>query len=336
MSLYSHCMLVSNRLISEQLHLAKMEMNKEALRLKRKLEKVQEKKVSKPDIDEERVQSLSEKVTCSDAPVSIEEILSEYFLFLRNLPIMPDLEKQRLIDLVKNEWGIAEIIKSSLKPENLVHLKNGSNLSDRLSAKIGQSLRVIAPPVKICLLCNEKLSVSNYPTQIVVHTLTGPRIHSKYILKCQRCRLIDKSKFNPLHENRRQAVFYHPDRFGNMQNGYMFYKQDVQFIKASNEVFLEKDLVESAMSNFMHGFMSMESAAEAYNETFRNSDSVKLFKEFFNKNPKVGNHFNEKLKENNADEDIDIPLSDHFNEKEAEENGYRVQNGMHELHKNLL
>ena len=59
---------------------------------------------------------------------------------------------------------------------------------------------------------------------------------------------------------------------------------------------------------------------------------MKLFKEFLGKNPKVGNHFNEKLKENNVDEDIDIPLSDHFNEKEAEENGYRVQNGMHELH----
>ena len=162
------------------------------------------------------------------------------------------------------------------------------------------------------------------------------KIYSKYILRCQRCRLIEKSKFNPLHENRRQAVFYHPDRFGNMQNGYMFYKQDIKYIKASNEVYLEKQLVESAMSNFMHGFMSMESAAEAYNETFRNSDSVKLFKEFLGKNPKVGNHFNEKLKENNVDEDIDIPLSDHFNEKEAEENGYRVQNGMHELHRKSI
>ena len=240
-----------------------MEMNKEALRLKRKLEKIQEKKERKPDIDEERVQNLGEKVANSDPLVSSEEILSEYFLFLRNLPILPDLEKQRLIDLVKNEWGIDEIIKSSLKPEILVHLKNGSDLSDRLSAKLGQSLRVIAPPVKICLLCNEKLSVSNYPTQIVVHTLTGPKIYSKYVLRCQRCRLIEKSKFNPLHENRRQAVFYHPDRFGNMQNGYMFYKQDIKYIKASNEVYLEKQLVEFAMSNFMHGFMSMESAAEA-------------------------------------------------------------------------
>ena len=50
-----------------------MEMNKEALRLKRKLEKIQEKKGSKPDIDEERVQNLGEKVANSDPLVSSEK-----------------------------------------------------------------------------------------------------------------------------------------------------------------------------------------------------------------------------------------------------------------------
>ena len=59
----------------------------------------------------------------------------------------------------------------------------------------------------------------------------------------------------------------------------MFYKQEIEYVKASNEVYIEKQLIESFMSNFMHGFMSMESTAEAYNEAFRNTISVHLFKE---------------------------------------------------------
>ena len=82
-----------------------------------------------------------------------------------------------------------------------------------------------------------------------------------------------------------------------MQSGYMFYKQEVSHTRASNEVYLEKDFVEYGLSNFMHGFMSMESTAEAYNKAFRSTNSVKLFKAFLSENPTVGNHFNTKIKE---------------------------------------
>ena len=47
----------------------------------------------------------------------------------------------------------------------------------------------------------------------------------------------------------------------------MFYKQDIPYVKATNEVCLDRSLVESDMSNFMNGFRSMESVAEAYNDT---------------------------------------------------------------------
>ena len=43
--------------------------------------------------------------------LSKEEILSEYFQFLRNLPILPDLELNKVINTVKSEWGIDEILK---------------------------------------------------------------------------------------------------------------------------------------------------------------------------------------------------------------------------------
>jgi hypothetical protein len=318
-----------------------MELSKDALKLKRKLEKIKKKRV----IDEMNGDNVGVSVDVSVGPtqneqaahnnhsVSKEEILSEYFQFLRNLPILPDLELNKVINTVKSEWGIDEILKSQLEPIALLHLSKGNLIADKLSTKMGQSLRIISPPVKDCLLCKESLSVSNYPTQIVVHTLTGPAMYSKYILKCQRCRLIEKSKFNPLHENRRQDIFYHPDKYGNMSNGYMFYKQDIPYVKATNEVYLDRSLVESDMSNFMHGFMSMESAAEAYNETFRHSTAVTQLKEFIDKNPSVGNHFNAKVRETKVGDYVDVPLSDDFNEKEAEEKGRSIQNGMHELNR---
>ena len=320
-------------LSSEQYcHPTNMELNKEARKLKKQLEARQ--KRTKVDQTATSSPPVNVEIKKHEQCVSKDEIISEYFIFLRNLPVLPDFEKKKLIDLVKKEWGICEILNSSLNPEeNLTHLKNGNDLLDRLSAKIGQSLRIIAPPVKNCLFCKEILSVNHKPTQIAVHKKSGPQIHSKYILRCKRCRLVEKSKFDPSNEDLRQDVFYHPDKYGNQQNGYMFYKQEVNFIKASNEVYLEKLLVESAMSNFMHGFMSMESTAEGYNETFRHSNSVKLFKEFLHKNQSIGNHFNTKIKENNSNDDIDIPLSDHFNEKEAEAAGHHVQKSMHELHR---
>ena len=268
-----------------------MELSKDALKLKRKLEKIKKKRVR----DEMNGDNVGVSVGVSVGPkqneqaahnnhsVSKEEILSEYFQFLRNLPILPDLELNKVINTVKSEWGIDEILKSQLEPIALLQLGKGNLLADKLSTKMGQSLRVISPPVKDCLLCKESLSVSNHPTQIVVHTLTGPAMYSKYILKCQRCRLIEKSKLNPLHENCRKDIYYHPDKYKNMSNGCMFYKQDIPYVKATNEVCLDRSLVESDMSNFMHGFMSMESVAEAYNETFRHSTAMQNSKNFSRK-----------------------------------------------------
>jgi hypothetical protein len=87
------------------------------------------------------------------------------------------------------------------------------------------------------------------------------------------------------------------------------------------------------MSNFMHGFMSMESTAEAYNEAFRSTLSVKLFKEFLDKNRRVGNHFMTKIREVNHSEDLDIPHNDFFNQERIEASGHQVQNRMYELHR---
>ena len=52
-----------------------------------------------------------------------------------------------------------------------------------------------------------------------------------------------------------------------------------------------------------------------------------------NKNTNVGNHFNLKIKEVNHEEDIDIPPTNYFIQKDIGASGKRVQNSMYELHR---
>ena len=130
--------------------------------------------------------------------MSGEEILSEYFNFLRNLPDLISSEKQKIVNIVKKEWNIDHLLENIHKLDFERHLMNigeGNNLIDQLSTKLGQSLRVICPPVKNCLLCNKNLAVNNRPTQVIAHTLNGPTIFTKYILRCKNCHLTSKKNF---------------------------------------------------------------------------------------------------------------------------------------------
>ena len=43
------------------------------------------------------------------------------------------------------------------------------------------------------------------------------------------------------------------NRFGNYKTGWLFYEKDVNFVKASNEVYFEKMLVEGGMAHLLHG-----------------------------------------------------------------------------------
>ena len=145
--------------------------------------------------------------------MSREEVLSEYFIFLRNLPDIITSEKLKLIEMVKKEWKIDDLLLNIHKlkfEKKLVNVGMGDNLIDELSIKLGRSLRVLSPPVSRCLLCDENLTLNNNCVQIVVHTLQGPKMYSKYILRCRNCRLTSKEKFTAGDQKIRQDVYYHP------------------------------------------------------------------------------------------------------------------------------
>ena len=85
--------------------------------------------------------------------MSGEEILIEYLIFLRDLPDLISIEKEKLVNIVKKEWNIDHLLENIHKLDFERHLMNigeGNNLIDQLSTKLGQSLRVICPHVKNC------------------------------------------------------------------------------------------------------------------------------------------------------------------------------------------
>merc|ERR1719186_529849 len=97
----------------------------------------------------------------------------------------------------------------------------------------------------------------------------------------------------------------------------MYYKDEAKFIKASNVVYMERQLVENFLSNYHHGWMSEESQAEAYNETWRSSTQVELVKKFLAENPQVGTQFNKKMKEAVSEDEMCERLDDEDLESES-------------------
>ena len=120
-----------------------------------------------------------------------------------------------------------------------------------------------------------------------------------------------------------------------MKTGWLFYQEDakVDFVKSSNVVYLERKLAESFLSNYHQGWMSQEAQAEAYNETWRESDEVKLVQKFLEENPHVGAQFNKKMKPEEMDFVSDILDEEIVDVDSKEDPSKRSMCGMFELHR---
>lgn len=83
------------------------------------------------------------KLDWTDLKVSREEIFSEYLDFLRSMNNIISSEKEKILKVVRTKLKIPEIEENlaSLKFENLLHIKDGNRIIDRLSIKLGWSLR---------------------------------------------------------------------------------------------------------------------------------------------------------------------------------------------------
>ena len=137
------------------------------------------------------------------AHLSKEEIFVEYVNFLRTFPDILDSEKKKLVNIVKRELKNDDIVKEiqSCDFDTLVDKHESSHLIDHLSTKLGFSLKIVCPPVKSCILCESKLTLNNKATQVIVHTMAGPQLYSKYIYRCRNCKLVKKSKVTKMRKN---------------------------------------------------------------------------------------------------------------------------------------
>ena len=173
------------------------------------------------------------------------EIYVEYCKFLQSLPDLIASEKEKIIEMVRVELKIEEIEKELdfTSFQNLKQKRDGKLLK-YLSIKLGFSLNILCPPVKSCILCYKKLKMNNKPTQVVVHSVTGPELYTKYIYRCRDCKLVRNPKSNNKLKVTGQDIYYHSDKYGNLKTGWLFYKKHEQeFIRASNLVFFTNILL---------------------------------------------------------------------------------------------
>ena len=80
----------------------------------------------------------------------------------------------------------------------------------------------------------------------------------------------------------------------------------------------------------------MEGQAEAYNQTWLESDNVRLLNLFLKKNPTLGKLFNQRIQTVDLDEDLELSANDNSNEQEGLGHGQTVFSGMAELHRKSL
>lgn len=163
-------------------------------------------------------------------------------------------------------------------------------------------LRFLGPPAVSCYQCHSPLCANNSPTSIVFYSQDGPIPASKIILRCTRCKLN-----------------YHPEMFGNGEEGYRYYDRIQPIVKCTQQAYMERHLcsmIASAgyvqsdtvyyarkilqyneLNIFVviiiiivtlfrhHAWTSFESWAEIYNEVHRGSTTSRQTTDFFSRHP---------------------------------------------------
>uniref|UniRef100_A0A1X7UPD7 CxC5 like cysteine cluster associated with KDZ domain-containing protein n=1 Tax=Amphimedon queenslandica TaxID=400682 RepID=A0A1X7UPD7_AMPQE len=114
----------------------------------------------------------------------------------------------------------------------------------------------LGPPVIRCLGCDNMLEVHNAPTTVICHTLHGPVLALKITLRCSRC-----------------LLNYRYEQYGSERNGYRYYEQPRDYVKASRTTYIMRSLQELFIAAGHHTWCSFEGAAEVYNEMVRLSFS---------------------------------------------------------------
>lgn len=109
-------------------------------------------------------------------------------------------------------------------------LKEDLSLGEGLWRLTGQGElrynKFLCPPVKMCLCCEETLTMHNKATNAIVFTLSGPQPSSKILLECNKC----KVKYGITNYTDEVGVHYYPKKFASV------------IIEISNVTYMDKAL----------------------------------------------------------------------------------------------
>ena len=145
-----------------------------------------------------------------------DDIDWEFLCFMKQLPTtLPGDTRMKWINKVRKHLKITAVKKRIRKnPRNkefTTTILDQTPVLDAMSAMIGMSWRILAPPTSTCLLCKRALTINNDPTQVKLHTRIGSLISTKYILRCRSC--LNASKHVGVLFGAPEDINYHPTRY---------------------------------------------------------------------------------------------------------------------------
>ena len=268
-----------------------------------------------------------------------DDIMWEYNTFIKTLPTsLPNDVKKNLIDKVYYHMQIFDVNNRICASDKTVKSKQFSDESlrtpilDALSAKLGQSLTIIAPPSSTCLYCKKLLTKHNDPTQVQLHTRLGTVIATKHTLRCRSCK--EARQHTDSRYGAENDIHYNPTRYGNIKDGFKFYPKeyDVDLVTGSNCSYVENLFAKQYFAELHHGWLSSQAKTEAFNETNRGTYQAEQTIKFLELNPNVGKQFQ---RQTNDDEEVED------NDDDDEEDRFgkgdnRSMSRMHELKKKTL
>ena len=89
------------------------------------------------------------------------------------------------------------------------------------------AITVISPPIESCFICSGKLTVHNKPSHVTIFDVDGPVPAMKVTLKCKHCK---------------PNVMYGYAKYGNKITGYKYFRNEREFVEASNETYFSRKL----------------------------------------------------------------------------------------------
>ena len=287
----------------------------------------------------EKIKSKYENFEDIYKSVTDEDIVWEYSTFLKTLPTtVSSRARNKLINEVKSILKMDEVTKrlegKTDEEKTFSETTLETSVLDAVSALLGTSLKIIAPPTSSCVYCKKKLTEHNEPNHVQLHTRTGTKIALKYILRCRQCKEAQQNSGNMFGST--NNINYHPTRYGNNVCGYKEYSDayNAREVRATDAAFVEDIFAKQYFAEFHHGWLSSQAKTEAYNETNRGTQQEERTLQFLKLNPEVGFRFKEQNKVGEDEKDETDDEDEETGSKNEENNERKTR--MHEMKRKTL